>query len=85
MAAAVLLLLQVPPEVPQVNVVVCARHTFELPDIVAASGLTLTCTVAEAEQPVALVPTTVYIVVEDGVAEGLAQAVHESEAPGVQL
>lgn len=82
--AKVLLLLQLPPVVLQVNVVVWPWHTSVTPEIDAESGFTLTCTVAAFEQPLALVPTTVYMVVADGEAEGLAHAVQERELPGVQ-
>ena len=50
-AKAVLLLLQVPPGVPSVNVVEDPAHTLVAPPIEAGKALTLTVAVAEAVQP----------------------------------
>jgi hypothetical protein len=67
-----------------VSTVVLPAHTDVLPDIVTVGNwLTATVTVEELLQPLPEVPTTVYVVVVDGVATGDAHAAQESVAAGV--
>lgn len=75
------LLLQVPPPVASVSVLVDPTQTFIVPVIVAGSGLTVTVTAELALQP-DVVPVTVYVVVTVGVAVGLEHVLHDSVADG---
>lgn len=55
--------------------------TFD-PALTVGSELTVTVTLAVLEQPVADVPVTVYVLVAEGDAVGLAQVVQESPVDG---
>ena len=55
--------------------------TFE-PPLMVGSVFTLTVTIAVLEQPAALVPVTVYVVVEPGLAVTLVPVVADKPVPG---
>jgi hypothetical protein len=68
-----------------VSTVVSPVHSDILPDTVTTgSWLTATVTDDELLQPLLPVPTTVYVVVTEGVATGLTHVAQESVAEGVQ-
>ena len=55
------------------------------PPCITGSGLIVTVTVPVLVQPLALVPVTVYIVVDTGLATVLVHVVHDNPAPGAQV
>jgi len=52
------------------------------PAPITGNELTVTVTEAVSEQPLAFVPITLYVVVAEGDAVGLAQPVHDKPAEG---
>jgi len=74
----------VPPEV--VIVVKPPAQTLSLPEIVTLIlPVTVTVTVVESLHPAALIPTTVYVVVDAGLAFVVEQFVQESPVAGFQV
>ncbi len=77
----------VPPEGdPPVSVIAVALSHIALnaASVTVGNGFTVTVTGFEAEQPAALIPVTVYVVVVDGFASTLAPLVVFSPVPGDQ-
>ncbi len=81
-ATLVALLLQVPPAGLLLNELVLPAHTVVDPAIEVGVGLTVIVTVELFVHPFEPVPTTVYVVVVVGDAEGEAQVVHDNPAEG---
>ena len=68
------------------SVVVPPAHMVALaPALTVGRGVTVTVTVVVPVQPTPLVPVTVYVVVADGEAVGLAQLAQDNPVAGLQL
>lgn len=79
-----LVVLQVPPVVASVKVVLEPAHTLSVPPIFAGAGFTVTEAVVVLAHPPLVVPVIVYTVVVEGEAVTVAPVVAERPVEGAQ-